>query len=831
MKEELLEDENNGGFNESTAVSGMYEDWFLDYASYVILERAVPMIEDGLKPVQRRILYSLKKMDDGRFHKVANVIGQTMQYHPHGDASIGDALVNLGQKNLLIDCQGNWGDARTGDGAAAARYIEARLTKFALEVSFNADTTDWKMTYDGRKKEPISLPMKFPLLLFQGVEGIAVGLATKIMPHNFVELIKGSISLLKGRKPTIYPDFPTGGKADCSNYNDGLRGGKVRVRARIEKLDKKTLIIKEIPYATTTNSLIDSILKANDKGKIKIQKVIDNTAKEIEIMVSLPTGVSPDLTRDALYAFTDCEVSISPNSCVIIDNKPHFIGVSEILKTCTEQTLALLKLELELNLEKLREKWLFASLEKIFIENRIYRDIEECTTWESVIETIDKGLDPYKKMFFREITEADIVRLTEIRIKRISKFDAFRADEQIRNFEDDIEEHENHLEYLTDYAIDYFEQLLKKYGKGYKRKTELTSFSDIKAQRVAIANQKLYVNRKDGFVGYGLKKDEYIGECSDIDDVIVFRKDGKMVVTKVSDKTFVGKDLIHVAVWKKGNERMTYNLVYVDPASGQTYAKRFNVKAITRDREYDLTNGHPKSKVLYFTANPNGEAEVISIQLSPSCSAKKKQFNFDFSTLLIKGRASKGNILSRYPVKKIVLTEEGVSTLAGIKVWLDPASGRLNTAERGRLLGEFDTGDTIIAFFKDGTYLMTDYNLSNLYPVQETLAVLKFDLKLIVSCVYYHGEKKTHFVKRFQVETTSLNERFNYLNEAKGTKLELLTFDENPVVSFDEHKGVGRKKVTESNQIRITEHIGVKGWKAMGNRLSKYKTNKIKLVD
>ena len=814
-----------------TAVTGMYQDWFLDYASYVILERAVPIINDGLKHVQRRIFYALKQMDDGRYHKVANVIGQTMQYHPHGDASIEEALVNLGQKNLMIDCQGNWGDSRTGDRAAAARYIEARLTKFALEVAFNSDTTDWQLSYDGRKKEPIALPMKFPLLLFQGVEGIAVGLATKIMPHNFIELIKGSINILKGKKVKLYPDFPTGGSADCSNYNDGLKGGKIRLRAKIDKVDKKTLIIREIPYTTNTNNLIDSIIKANDKGKIKISKVTDNTAKHVAIEVIVPTGVSPDVTRDALYAFTDCEMSISPNACVIIDNKPHFIGVSEILWRSTNQTVALLKKELEIGLGKLQEKWLFSSLEKIFIENRIYRKIENCTTWESVIETIDKGLKPYKKQFYREITRDDIIRLTEIKIKRISKFDSFKADEALKNLEKEIKQTKKDLKHLVDYAINYFEQLLKKYGKGYERKTTLTNFGDIKAQQVAVANQKLYLNRKDGFVGSGLKKDEYISDCSDIDDIIVFRKDGKMLVTRIADKTFVGKNVIHAAVWKKGNDRMTYNVIYVDPKTGKSFAKRFNVTGVTRDREYDLTKGNPRSKLHHFSANPNGEAEIISVQLTPGCKAKKKTFDFDFSTLAIKGRTSIGNVLTQYPIKKVVIKKEGVSTLGGIEVCIDPNSGRLNTNGRGRSLGEFNTGDSIIAFYKDGSYQMTNYDLSNLYSVEEVIRVEKFDPKQIVSCVYYHGEKKDNYVKRFKVETTTLEEKYIFISDTRGSKLLAFSVESDPKVTFTETKGTGRKKTTESIEIRIKEHIDVKGWKAMGNKLSRHKSSKVKLIE
>ncbi|MDX1629656.1 MAG: DNA gyrase/topoisomerase IV subunit A, partial [Fulvivirga sp.] len=654
-------------------VSGMYENWFLDYASYVILERAVPAIEDGFKPVQRRIMHALKEMDDGRFNKVANVIGQTMQYHPHGDASIGDAMVNIGQKDLLIETQGNWGDIRTGDSAAAPRYIEARLSKFALDVVYNPQTTEWQLSYDGRKKEPITLPVKFPLLLAQGVEGIAVGLSTKILPHNFCELIKGSINVLKGKKPKLYPDFPTGGMADFSEYNEGLKGGRVKVRAKIEEYDKKTLVIKDIPFGTTTTSLIDSIIKANDKGKIKIKKVVDNTAKDIEILVYLASGQSPDITIDALYAFTDCEVSISPNACVIIDDKPHFMSVNEMLKVNTHQTVDLLTQELEIKKAELKEKILFSSLEKIFIENRIYRDIEECETWEAVIKTIDKGLDPYKKQFYREITEEDIVKLTEIKIKRISKFDSFKADEQLKKLEEALKETEHNLANITDFAIDYFENLLEKYGKGRERRTEIKSFDSIDTTIVAANNQKLYVNRKDGFVGYGLKKDEFVTECSDIDDIIAIRKDGKFMVSKVADKVFMGKDILYTGVWKKGDERMTYNMIYVDGKSGRSMAKRFHVKAVTRDKEYDLTKGHKNSKVHYLSANPNGEAEIVTVKLTSGCKARKKVFEFDFAELDIKGRGAGGNIITKYPVRKVELKEEGYSTLSGLDIWYDDA--------------------------------------------------------------------------------------------------------------------------------------------------------------
>jgi len=693
--------------HESIPVTGMYKDWFLDYASYVILERAVPAIEDGLKPVQRRILHAMKEMDDGRFNKVANVIGQTMQYHPHGDASIGDAIVNLGQKDLLIETQGNWGDIRTGDGAAAARYIEARLSKFALDVVFNPQTTEWQLSYDGRKKEPVTLPLKFPLLLAQGVEGIAVGLSTKVLPHNFIELIEGSIEILQGGTTNILPDFPTGGMADFSEYNEGQRGGRVKVRARIEEEDNKTLLIKDIPFGTTTNSLIESIIKANDKGKIKIKKVVDNTARDVEIQIQLMPGQSPGMAIDALYAFTDCEVSISPNACVIIGEKPVFLSVNEILEANTRQTKSLLKRELEIRKGELLEKLLFSSLEKIFIENRIYRDIEECETWEAVIETIDRGLDPYKPSFYREITQDDIVRLTEIKIKRISKFDAFKADELMRKLEEELKEVNYNLKHLTDYAIAYYQGLLAKYGKGRERKTEIQAFDTIEATVVAANNAKLYVNRADGFVGYGLKKDEYVCDCSDLDDIIAFKRDGTCVVSKIQDKVFMGKDIIHVAVYRKGDERMVYNMVYLDGATGRAMVKRFQVLSVTRDREYDLTKGTKGSKVLYFTANPNGEAEIVAVYLTQGAKARVKVFDFDFATLEIKGRAANGNILTKYPIRKIQLKVEGTSTLGGLDIYYDEHVGKLNTDQRGRKIGNFLGDDRIIAFYKDGSYELT----------------------------------------------------------------------------------------------------------------------------
>ncbi len=795
-------------------VSGMYENWFLDYASYVILERAVPAIEDGLKPVQRRILHAMKEMDDGRYNKVANIIGNTMQYHPHGDASISDAIVNLGQKDLLIDMQGNWGDIRTGDSAAAARYIEARLSKFALEVIFNPQTTEWQLSYDGRKKEPITFPVKFPLLLAQGVEGIAVGLSTKILPHNFCELIQAAINILKGKRVKLYPDFITGGKIDVSDYNDGKRGGKVRVRATIEEQDSKTLVIKDIPYGTTTTSLIESIVKANDKGKIKIKQVVDNTAADVEIQIQLASGTSPDITIDALYAFTDCEVSISPNACVIMDEKPQFLGVQEILKHSVEQTVDLLRQELEIKKAELLEKILFSSLEKIFIENRIYRDIEECETWEAVIDTIDKGLEPFKPEFYREITQDDIVRLTEIRIKRISKFDSFKADELMNRLQEDLKETEYHLAHLTDYAIAYYEGLLGKYGKGRERKTEITSFDTIKATVVAANNAKLYVNRADGFIGYGLKKDEFVSECSDIDDIVVFRKDGKCVVTRIQDKVFVGKNILYAGVWKKGDERMIYNMVYVDGKTGRSMIKRFTVLAVTRDKEYDLTKGTKGTKVHYFTANPNGEAEVVTVYLTGGSKARKKVFDFDFAELDIKGRGAGGNILTRYPVRKIQLKSAGKSTLGGLDIYYDSTVGRLNTDERGERVGNFKASDQIIVFYRDGSYELTSFELTNRYEHEQVMLLTKFDQDKPITAVHYDGINKANYVKRFLVETNTANKRFNFATESRSSKLLYVSVQDQVSVSVV-FKEKGKKA---EKQLELTDLIDVKGWKAVGNK-------------
>lgn len=813
-------------FGSVKPVSGLFRDWFMEYASYVILERAIPAIEDGLKPVQRRILHSMHVMDDGRFNKVANIIGATMAYHPHGDAAIGDALVNMGQKDLMIDTQGNWGDVRTGDSAAAPRYIEARLSHFALEVAFNDKTTNWQLSYDGRKKEPVTLPVKFPLLLAQGVEGIAVGLSTKIMPHNFIELCEASIDILKGRKTDIQPDFPTGGYADFTQYNGGKKGGRIRVRAKIEERDKATLLIKDIPFGTTTGSLIESIIKANDNGKIKIKKVIDNTAANVEIEVQLAPGINPDMAVNALYAFTDCEVSISPLACVIKDEKPQFLSVNEILKENTHNTLELLKRELEIRLHELEEKWHFSSLEKIFIENRIYRDIEESETWEDVLSTIDKGLKPFKKKFIREIVEEDIVRLTEIRIKRISKFDAFKADELMRSLEEEIKQVKHHLENLVDFAIDYYKNLIKKYGKGKERKTEIRLFDTIEANVVAAANVKLYANLKEGFVGTGMKKETYLFDCSDIDDIIAFRADGKYMISKVSEKTFFGKDLVHVDVWRKNDERTTYNVIYWDGAAKRAMVKRFNATGLIRDKEYDITMGTKGSEILYFSVNPNGEAEKVSIHLSSIANARVKQFDYDFAQLAIKGKTSQGNLLTRYPVRKVELKEKGSSTLGGVKIYWDDMTGRLNGEGRGIFLGEFDGEDKIFVIYNDGSYELTNYELINRYEPDSVYLIQKFWPEMVVNCIYLDGKTKNYFVKRFQIETTTIGKKFVFIGEAKGSTLTLACTNEKATALFTTED---KKKVKADWILEFPEFMEVQGWKTVGSRLSNDVVKKVVL--
>jgi len=812
------------------SVDELYQHWFLDYASYVILERAVPRIEDGLKPVQRRIAHAIKEMDDGRFNKVANVIGQTMQYHPHGDAAIGEAMVNLGQKELLLETQGNWGDVRTGDSAAAPRYIEARLSKFALEVVYNPQTTEWQLSYDGRKKEPVTLPVKFPLLLAQGVEGIAVGLSTKILPHNFCELIKASIDVLKGKNPKIYPDFPGGGYADFTEYDQGLRGGRIKVRAKIEISDKKTLVIKEIPFGVTTTSLIESIVKASEKGKIKVKQVVDNTAKDVEILIHLQPGHAPEIVMDALYAFTDCEVSISPNACVIVEDKPRFMKVNEILKYNTEQTVRLLKSELEIRRDELMEKILFSSLEKIFIEKRIYRNIEECETFEEVISTIDKGLKPYKKQFYREITQDDIIRLTEIRIKRISKYDSFKADELLKNLEEELKQTRHHLKHLTEYAISYYQNLLDKFGKGRERKTEIMSFQSVTAVEVIANNQKLYVNRADGFIGWGLRKDEFVAECSEIDDIIAIRKDGKAIVSRIAEKVFMGKDILYAGVWKKGDERMVYNILYSDGKTGKSFVKRCTIPAIIRDKEYDLAQGNPNSKIHYLSANPNGEAEVVQVKLTAASTARKKIFDFDFSELEVKGRGARGNTITKYPVRKVDLLQAGVSTLSGLDLWFDPIAGRLNKEKRGKHVGKFDGDDMILSITKSGNYKLTGFELNTRFEGDEkTLLVEKFNPKKIISAVYWDGESKQHFVKRFQIETNTVDKDFGFIAESIGSRLEFVSTADSPEVEVDLVKGKSKEKETEV--LNLEEIIDVKGWKALGNRLSPHKISKLRPVE
>ncbi|MBA3899841.1 MAG: DNA gyrase/topoisomerase IV subunit A [Bacteroidetes bacterium] len=804
-------------------VSGMYKEWFLDYASYVILERAVPALEDGLKPVQRRILHSMNELEDGRYNKVANVIGNTMKYHPHGDASIGDAMVQLGQKDLLIDAQGNWGNILTGDGAAAPRYIEARLSKFGLEVVFNPKTTNWQSSYDGRNKEPMSLPVKFPLLLAQGVEGIAVGLACKILPHNFIELIDGSIDVLRNKKVNLLPDFPTGGMMDASNYNDGLRGGKIRVRAKIAALDKKTLVITEIPFGTTTQSLIDSILVANEKGKIKIRKVEDNTAENVEILIHLQPGVSPDKSIDALYAFTACETSISPNSCVIFEDRPRFLKVNDMLAEATNRTKNLLKLELEIRMNELEANWHFSSLEKIFIEKRIYRDIEECETWEAVIEAIDKGLKPYKKLFKREITREDILRLTEIKIKRISKFDAFKADEHIQGIENEMEQVQHHLDTLVDYTIEYYKNLKKKYGKGRERKTEIRSFETIVASQVAAANVKLYVNKEEGFAGWALKKDQFLCDCSDLDDIIVFREDGTMMISKVSDKAFLGKGIIHIDIFKKNDNRTIYNMIYQDGPKGSIYMKRFPVTGVTRDKPYDLTKGSKGSKILYFTVNPNGESEVVTIILKPIPKIKKIQWDIDLGELAIKGRGASGNTVTKYPVKKIVQKQQGISTLGARKIWFDDTVQRLNDEGRGIFLGSFTGDDKILTVTQQGEYRLNPFDLQTRFD-DDIVLIEKFRPEHIVTAIYLEGEKKEFYAKRFKIEPS--DKKVLIISETAGSLLEIITTASNPIVEVKYAKN--KDKEIPDEQINLTEFIGVKGDKAKGKKLA---SNKIKEID
>jgi topoisomerase IV subunit A len=806
---------DNGNENES-GVTGQYKHWFLDYASYVILERAVPAVEDGLKPVQRRILHAMKEMDDGRFNKVATLIGESMKYHPHGDASIGDALVHMGQKELLIETQGNWGDIRTGDDAAAPRYIEARLSKFALEVAFNAKTTEWQLSYDGRNNEPVTLPMKFPMLLAHGAEGIAVGLATKILPHNFCELCEAAVKYLKNKKFDLVPDFLTAGMIDATNYNDGKRGGKVRVRTHIEELDKKTLVIRDVPYGVTTVGLIDSILKANDQGKIKVRKVTDNTAAEVEVQIDLAPGISADITIDALYAFTDCEVSISPNACVIIDKKPHFLGVRELLQQSVDHTKDLLKKELEIKLAELQEKWHYTSLEKIFFEEKIYKELEKKhETWDKVLTAIAKAFEPFRKQLRRDISREDIVKLTEKPVRRIYRLDIEELNAQIKGLEGDIKQVRHDLNNLVDFAVSYFEGLLKKYGKGRERKTEMRPFEAIQAQQVAIANVKLYVNRAEGFIGTGLKKDEFVTDCSDLDDIIAFTKGGKMKVVKIADKAFIGKDILHVAVFRKNDERTTYNMIYVDGKSGISYAKRFNVTGVTRDKEYDLAKDDPKSKVHWLSANPNGEAEVVHVILSPASTAKKKEFDFYFEEQEIKNRNSLGNQVTKYPIRSVKFKEAGKSTLSGRRIWFDATFGRLNTDGKGEYLGSFEGDEKLLVVYNDGNYELTDTELTQRFDADKIIEIRKFDPERIITAIYLDNEKLQYNVKRFKIETTTLRSKFLFIKEGEGNRLELITLHPEPVVVIKS----GRGAQARTQKIKIAGFVEVMGWKAVGSKL------------
>ncbi len=827
--EQNFSENNDSVMQNVTPINGLYENWFLDYASYVILDRAVPHIHDGLKPVQRRILHSLKEMDDGRFNKAANVIGNTMKYHPHGDASIGDAMVQIGQKNLLIDTQGNWGDPITGDSAAAPRYIEARLSKFANEVVFNPDTTEWSLSYDGRNREPVTLPVKFPLLLAQGAEGIAVGLATKIMPHNFNELIEASIEVLKGNRPDLLPDFPTAGMADFSNYNEGQRGGKIRVRARIVERDKKTLAITEIPFSTTTGGLIDSIINANDKGKIKIKKIEDNTAQDVEIIVHLAPGISPDVTIDALYAFTDCEVSISPNTCVIKGEKPHFMSVNDILTESTEHTKNLLKQELEIRLDELKEKIFFSSLLKIFIQEGMYKhpDYEGSGNFEVVIEVLDRLFEPFLPQFYRTILPEDYKKLIDKPMSSITRFDVKKSDEQMKALENEIKEVKHNLKHLTDYAIAWFEKLKSKYGKDRGRKTEIRIFDKVEAAKVALANVKLYMNREDGFIGTTLKKDEFVCDCSDIDEIIVFREDGKFTVTKVAEKNFVGKGIIHAQVFKKNDERTVYNLIYKDGQSGTAYVKRFSVLGVTRDKEYDLTKGSKGSKLLYFTANPNGEAEIINIQLKPHSKLRKLQMDVDFAEIAIKGRGSQGNIVTKYPIKKITLKAKGVSTLSGRKIWFDDILKRLNVDGRGTYLGEFDGEDKILTVNRNGVYELTSFDLTNHFD-DDLILMEKFDAEKVYSVIHFEGKAKNYYVKRFVFENAAIGRRTSIISEENGSKLILISGAAQPVVKVDTLKG--KSQTPETVELNLADLIDVKGMKAQGNRLSPNDVKTIELI-
>ena len=800
-------------------LQGQYKHWFLDYASYVILERAVPQVEDGLKPVQRRILHSMKEMDDGRFNKVANIIGQSMQYHPHGDASIGDALVNIGQKDLLIDTQGNWGDVRTGDDAAAPRYIEARLSKFALDVAFNPKTTNWQLSYDGRKNEPINLPMKFPLLLVQGADGIAVGLATKVIPHNFCEVIDAAIKHLKGKKFELFPDFLTGAAVDVTNYNDGARGGKLRVRATIEEVDKKTLLIKDVPYGITTTQLKESIVKANDDGKIKIKKVTDNTAQQVAVLVDLAPGISPDITVDALYAFTDCEVSISPNTCVIHNNKPIFTTASNLLRIATDDTKQLLQQELEIKLKELQDKWHFTSLEKIFFEEQLYKELEKkINTWDMVLQAIQDAFIPFSNKLKKEVTREDVVKLTEKPVRRIYKLDIDELNTQIIGLDNDIAKVQHNLEHLTEYAIEYFDTLLKKYGKGRERKTEIKLFDTIQAKHVAIANTKIYMNKEDGFLGTALKKDELIAECSDLDDVIVITKSGLMKIVKVSEKTYIGKDIIHAAIFNKNDDRTTYNVIYTDGNTSISYAKRFNVTGITRDKGYDITKGADKSKINYLSVNANGEAETVKVNLSATCTARYKEFDFQFIDIGIKTRSSVGIQVTKYPIRFVKLTAKGKSTLSGRDLWFDPVFGRINLDEKGKYLGKFEADDRIIVMTADGQYELVTQELTQRFDVENTILIEAHDPNKIYSVVYLDADKQQYNIKRFKIETTTIGTKFTCIKDGKANKLVAATSNTTPILVVSTGKG----QLVRSAQFKIEKMVEVMGWRSIGAKLIEY---------
>lgn len=809
---------------EITYLPGMYKNWFLDYASYVILERAVPYVNDGLKPVQRRILHAMREMDDGRYNKVANIIGQTMMYHPHGDASIGDALVQLGQKDLLIDTQGNWGNILTGDSAAAPRYIEARLSKFALDVVFNPKTTKWQLSYDGRNREPITLPVKFPLLLAQGVEGIAVGLASKILPHNFNELIEASVAHLKGEEFELYPDFPTGGAIDILKYNDGLRGGVIKIRAKIEKQDAKTLVITELPFGRTTTTLIDSIIKANEKNKIKVKRIDDNTSDRVEILVHLAPGVSSDKTIDALFAFTDCEISVSPNSCVVENDKPVFMAIRDILKKNTGQTVSLLKLELEIRKEELRESLHFASLEKIFIEERIYKDkgFEQSASMDEAVAHVDQRLEPWKPKLIREVTREDILKLMEIRMARILKFNSDKAEEYIQSLHKEVEQIEYHIEHIIDYAIQYYERIKARYGKGRERKTEIRSFDNIVAAKVAVANEKLYIDREEGFMGTALKKAEYVCDCSDMDDIVVFRKDGTYFITKVTDKAFIGKNIEYLSVFKKNDHRTVYNVVYRDGKQGNFYMKRFAVTGVTRDKEYDLTRGKPGSRIWYFSANPNGEAEVLRVTLKPRARMKRLMFETDFGELAIKGRDAMGNILTKFDIHRIVLKEKGISTLGGRKIWFDPDVLRLNSDGRGNFLGEFQGDDQILVIYKSGEYQLYNFDLSNHFD-PDILSIEKYRPGKIISAVYYDAEQAYFYVKRFEIEEIS-GKRIGFIGENPENKLKSVTWLTYPRLEI---RFGGKNADREAEIVEVADFIGIKSYKARGKRLSNYELENI----